>query len=96
MTTKERIVDEALTLFSRNGYKATTVKAIAEAVGIKDSSLYKHFSSKREIFDTIVEQMRGKMAQMSVEIGLPDEKDFYRQLLNMAGCHLKICSFSVV
>jgi len=76
MTTKERIVDEALTLFSRNGYKATTVKAIAEAVGIKDSSLYKHFSSKREIFDTIVEQMRGKMAQMSVEIGLPDEKDF--------------------
>ncbi|WKY44942.1 TetR/AcrR family transcriptional regulator [Eubacteriaceae bacterium ES2] len=76
MTTKERIVDEALTLFSRNGYKATTVKAIAEAVGIKDSSLYKHFSGKKEIFDTIVMQMRGKMAQISLEIGLPDESNF--------------------
>jgi AcrR family transcriptional regulator len=89
MTTKERIVDEALTLFSRNGYKATTVKAIAEAVGIKDSSLYKHFSSKREIFDTIVEQMRGKMAQMSVEIGLPDEKDFLQAAVKYGGMSLE-------
>lgn len=77
MTTKEKIVDEALSLFSIYGFKATTVKAIADAVGIKDSSLYKHFSSKKEIFDTIVEEMREKMAQMSVEIGLPDENDLF-------------------
>lgn len=76
MTTKEKIADEALTLFSIRGYKATTVKAIAHEVGIKDSSLYKHFSSKKEIFDTIVEQMWEKMAQMSKDIGLPDENDF--------------------
>ncbi|MDK2943235.1 MAG: TetR/AcrR family transcriptional regulator, biofilm operon repressor [Acetobacterium sp.] len=78
MTTKEKIVDEALSLFSIYGFKATTVKAIADAVGIKDSSLYKHFSSKKEIFDTIVEEMREKMAQMSVEIGLPDENDLFK------------------
>ncbi|WKY48096.1 TetR/AcrR family transcriptional regulator [Eubacteriaceae bacterium ES3] len=78
MTTKEKIVDEALTLFSINGFKATTVKSIADAVGIKDSSLYKHFSSKKEIFDTIVEKMWKKMEEMSVEIGLPDENDFLK------------------
>ena len=73
MTTKERIVDEALTLFSRQGYKGTRVKNIADAVGIKDSSIYKHFKSKREIIDAIVDQMRARMDQMSVDAGLPQE-----------------------
>ncbi|MGM9630107.1 TetR/AcrR family transcriptional regulator [Butyricicoccus sp.] len=73
MTTKERIVDEALTLFSRQGYKGTSVKNIADAVGIKDSSIYKHFKSKREIIDAIVDQMRARMDQMSVDAGLPQE-----------------------
>lgn len=57
MTTKERITDEALTLFSRHGYNGTSVKSIANAVGIKDSSIYKHFKTKREIVDAIVEQI---------------------------------------
>ena len=54
MTTKERITEEALTLFSEKGYKGTSVKDIADAVGIKDASLYKHFKSKEEIFNAIV------------------------------------------
>lgn len=54
MTTKERIIDEALTLFSKRGYSGVSIKEIAAAAGIKDGSLYKHFTSKREIFDTIV------------------------------------------
>lgn len=75
MTTKERIVEEALTLFAQKGYQGTSVKNIAEAVGIKDSSLYKHYKSKKEIFDTIVQEMSVRMERMSKEKGLPDEKD---------------------
>lgn len=74
MTTKERITDEALNLFSRRGYKGTSVKSIADAVGIKDSSIYKHFKSKREIVDAIVEQMQKRMEEMSVRIGLPSNE----------------------
>ena len=73
MTTKERIIDEALTLFSIKGFKGTSVKNIADAVGIKDSSLYKHFKSKREIFHTIVVEMRTRMAQVAEHAGLPEE-----------------------
>lgn len=73
MTTKERIVEEALTLFAQNGYKGTSVKNIADAVGIKDSSIYKHYKSKREIVDAIVTQMRDKMYHMSVGFGLPTD-----------------------
>lgn len=75
MTTKERIIEEALTLFSVQGYQGTSVKNIADRVGIKDSSLYKHFKSKKEIFDTIVLEMSVRMANMSIEYGLPDDKN---------------------
>lgn len=75
MTTKERIIEEALTLFSVKGYKGTSVKNIADAVNIKDSSLYKHFGSKQEIFDTIVKKMDEKIADMSSELGMPDGSD---------------------
>ena len=75
MNTKERIVDEALTLFSVQGFKGTTVKNIADAVGIKDSSIYKHFKSKQEILDAIVDQMKGRMEELSGTLGIPQDID---------------------
>lgn len=66
--TKEVICQEALRLFSIHGYEGVSTKAIADAVGIKDSSLYNHFKSKRAIFDElqlqyqyIAEAMMGKL-----------------------------------
>lgn len=81
MTTKEKIIDEALTLFSTKGYQGTSVKNIADAVGIKDSSLYKHYKSKKEIFDTIVLEMSERMEGMSKGLGLPDEKNMEKAAL---------------
>ena len=75
MTTRERIIDEALSLFSIHGYKGTSVKSIADAVGIRDSSIYKHFASKREIIDAIVEQMQLRIEKMSVDAGLPQKSE---------------------
>ena len=53
-TTRERIVGTALRLFSEKGYGAVSVRDIAGAVGIRESSLYYHFKNKQDIFDTIV------------------------------------------
>ena len=55
MTTKERILDEALTLFAERGYNGTGVDLIAERVGIKGPSLYKHFKSKEDILNTLID-----------------------------------------
>lgn len=55
MTTKEKILDMALELFSQRGYGGTSVRDIARAVGIRESSLYNHFENKRAIFDGIVD-----------------------------------------
>ena len=43
MTTKERIRYEALNLFSEKGFDTVSVRDIASAVGIKESSLYNHY-----------------------------------------------------
>lgn len=71
MTTKERITEEALTLFAEKGYKGTSVKNIADAVGIKDASLYNHFRSKQEIFDSIVELISKHISELSQTLGIP-------------------------
>lgn len=54
---KQRILDEALKLFSTSGYEATSNSQITDAVGIKKSSLYSHFQSKQEIFDTLIDEL---------------------------------------
>ncbi|MDD8048455.1 MAG: TetR/AcrR family transcriptional regulator [Thomasclavelia sp.] len=71
MTTKEKIIDVSLTLFSKKGFKGTSVKDIAAGVGIKDASLYKHFKSKKEILDTIVLNIYQQIDHMSIKMGLP-------------------------
>ena len=53
---RERILDEALVLFSEKGYAATTMRDIADKVGIKAASLYNHFRGKRELFDALIKR----------------------------------------
>ncbi len=72
MTTKEKILNEALTLFSEKGYSDVFVGDIAAAVGIKAPSLYKHFKGKQEIFDSCVEKFFERMTKIRNELFLPD------------------------
>ncbi len=55
--TKDKILKHALKLFSSKGYKATTVRDIAGAVGIKQSALYNHFKNKDEILETLISNL---------------------------------------
>ena len=63
MDTKQRILDEALTLFSEKGYANVFVADIAEKVGIKAPSLYKHYRNKQAIFDAIIEEMNRRFLE---------------------------------
>ena len=56
MHTQQRILREALRSFSQKGYDAVSVEQIANAVGIKAPSLYKHYKSKQDIFNAIFEE----------------------------------------
>ena len=53
VSTREKILNQALELFAENGYHGTSMREIAKAVGIKGSSIYNHFSGKEEIFSEL-------------------------------------------
>ncbi|MCD6397003.1 MAG: TetR/AcrR family transcriptional regulator [Spirochaetaceae bacterium] len=81
--TKERIFEAAVDLFSKQGYHGTSIRDLAKTVGIKESSLYNHYSGKRSILDAILDyQMSGfktaiayldKMEESSASITDPVE-----------------------
>lgn len=52
--TKDKIFDTALDLFSKKGYDSVSVRTIASEVGIKESSIYNHYSSKKNILMSIL------------------------------------------
>ncbi len=56
-TTKERIIDAALDLFSEKGYDGVGIDLIAESGGIKGPSIYKHFKGKEDILNTLMQQV---------------------------------------
>lgn len=85
MTTKEKILKEALELFAKNGYQAVSVAKIAEAVGIKAPSLYKHYKSKRDIFEAIIieKEKRYRLQAEMMNINGTDaneDKDVYTNI----------------
>ena len=71
-TTKQRILTEAVKLFSKEGYEAVSVDQIAKAVGIKAPSLYKHYKSKRDIFDSILRIMEQRDGENATACSLPE------------------------
>ena len=55
--TKEKILEEALKLFAQSGYMGTSMNDIASKLEVTKAALYKHYKSKQEILDSIIEKM---------------------------------------
>ena len=55
--TKERILAAALDMFSQNGYAGTNIRELTAALGLVKSGLYKHFKSKEEIWNFLLDRM---------------------------------------
>ena len=55
--TKERILAAALDLFSQNGYAGTNIRELTASLGLVKSSMYKHFESKEEIWNALLDQL---------------------------------------
>ena len=64
MSTKEKILDAALTLFAENGYDGTSVEQIANGVGIKAPSLYKHYKGKEDILNALIDSAEARYEEM--------------------------------
>jgi len=52
---RRQIVEAAVELFSRKGFRGTRTREIAEAAGISEAMIFKHFATKRELYSAIIE-----------------------------------------
>lgn len=71
--TKENILLVALHLFARDGYEAVSVSQIAGVLGITKGALYRHYTSKRDIFDHILQRMEQGDSEQAAQHDMPEE-----------------------
>ena len=81
------ILKAAAKLFRQHGYERTSVRQIADALGMTSGSLFYHFATKEELLVTVMEEgvrdiMRG------VQKGLAGESCLPERMLAMVRCHL--------
>ena len=73
--TKQEILKASLELFSVQGFEATSISQIANAVGIRKASLYSHFDSKQAILNAIVKEVLEQYGKHSIFARANWEKD---------------------
>ena len=82
--TRERILDAALEMFSQNGYAGTNIRELSASLGLVKSGIYKHFESKEEIWNALLDKM---IAYYGERFGsaehLPPVPDSLEELVDM-------------
>ena len=73
--TKQEILEASLELFSVQGFEATSISQITNAVGIRKASLYSHFESKQAILDALVKDVLEQYGKHSIFARADWEKD---------------------
>ena len=67
--TKERILTAALEMFSQKGYDGTNIRELTSSLGLVKSALYRHFGSKEEIWNALLDEM---IAYYGARFGSPE------------------------
>jgi AcrR family transcriptional regulator len=73
------VIDTACELFAERGYRGTSMKDVAEALGVRASSLYNHVTSKQDILFAIMDKAMDR-ALTAQEEALADVGDVSGQL----------------
>ncbi len=62
--TRARIQQVAVELFTEHGYEGTSLREIAERLGVTKAALYYHFRSKEDIIESLVEDLHQQMDEL--------------------------------
>ena len=83
---RQSVIDAAASLFMAHGYGAVSMDAVARAAGVSKATLYAHFSSKDQLFATIV----GEACRERIGLGelLPADVSDLREALTAFGARL--------
>ena len=84
--TKDRILKAALEKFSENGYAGTNIRELTQSLGLVKSAMYRHFESKEEIWNALLDEMAAYYAaRFGSPENLPPVPDSLDDFLKMTG-----------
>jgi AcrR family transcriptional regulator len=90
--TAERIMVRAAELFAREGYDGVSVRRIAEAAGVRESSIYNHFASKADLFESLLNDFvrrvpgtRPSDAELDGMLALMEPEEVFKSILFHVG-----------
>jgi AcrR family transcriptional regulator len=86
-TSKERILAQASRLFHEKGYAATSMREIAQAVGMEAASLYNHIKGKEDLLAEICTTVSQKYQENVLKVESSGQKA-YDKLLALLEAHL--------
>jgi AcrR family transcriptional regulator len=78
---RKAIVEAAIRLFAKNGFRGTTTRQLAQAVGVSEPVLYMHFATKRELYGALIETLAEGVQKASCDLESRegnDEEFFFR------------------
>jgi len=87
--TRKAILDSCRQLFAKHGFSTTSIDDIAKASGITKGAVYWHFTSKKELFEAILEQIRTRWQEV-VQQPLSKETSPVARLEALFACYLKL------
>lgn len=84
---KNSIKVAAINIFHAKGYFATSINEIAQAVGIRKSSIYHHYGSKEDLLFEILQESMVHL-QQELTLALEDKEDPLERLAEAIDCHI--------
>ncbi len=87
MDRKEQILELATEMFGREGFDKVTVKRLADACGVTEPAIYRHFRSKEAIYLAVLESLKGRLDYRPTFCALENEQDV-EVLLKTLAAHI--------
>lgn len=88
---RNQIIEVSMDLFASRGFKATTTRAIAKAVGVSEAIIFRHFVTKNDLYDAIITYTIQKRQALweQEQIDTEDADDLETLLRNYAYAYIR-------
>jgi len=87
---REQIIEVAVRLFSQRGFRGTTTKEIAVAAGVNEAIIFRHFSTKSELYAAIIDRKANSAAVKALRSALAEaiEQSDDRRVFETVAFHM--------